>query len=64
MKGLTTEFGMGSGDPLLYGSANSRYSFIKLAHPDICIGTKYLNDTSQDEQSQVKREIDAYKNVR
>ena len=39
MRGLTTEFGMGSGDPSLYGCAISRYSLVKLVHPDICIGT-------------------------
>ena len=26
MRGLTTEFGMGSGDPSLYGSAHTRHS--------------------------------------
>ena len=26
MRGLTTEFGMGSGDPSLYGSAHARHS--------------------------------------
>ena len=39
MRGLTTEFGMGSGDPSLYGCAISRYSLVKFVHPDICIGT-------------------------
>ena len=66
MRGLTTEFGMGSGDPSLYGSAHTRhspymnliYEVIRLrifAHPE---GHSVMGKNHESKRNNQDKELD------